>query len=212
MQAVAPEHDPLVFDIAAQPLASALSRYGDLTGREVLYNTALVQGRLSAPAQGVFTPETALGRLLVGTGLSAQFMSDGSFVLTSQSANQQSLMQAVPESLQDAYYARIQASLRRALCASVGEHPGHYRVAALFWVGSSGKVARYERLGTAGNSHLDREIDQTLRDLQIGAPPPAGFRQPILTMVVPKSSGVTMDCDRPQNTQQDAQRAAEAKP
>jgi hypothetical protein len=210
--AVALEHAPLVFDIAPQPLASALSRYGDLSGREVLYSTALVQGRVSASARGVLTPETALSRLLDGTGLSARFMPDGSFVLTTGSTNQQSLVQAAPGSAQDSYYGRIQASLRRALCASVGGHPGQYRIAALFWIGSSGEVARYERLGTAGNSDLDRTIDQTLQDLQIGAPPPAGFRQPVLTMVVPKSSGVTMDCDRSQNTQQNARRAAEAKP
>jgi hypothetical protein len=198
-------HGPLVFDLTPQPLASALNRYGDLTGREVLYNTALVQGRVSAPAQGVLTPETALWRLLDGTGLSAQFMPDGSFVLNSKSANQQLPVQAASGPVQDYYYGRIQASLRRALCANISGHHDQYRVAALFWIGSSGRVARYERLGTAGNSDLDEVIDQTLRDLQIGAPPPDGFRQPVLTMVVPTSPGVTMDCDRPQ-------RAVEAKP
>jgi hypothetical protein len=201
-------HGPLVFDIAPQPLASALNRYGDLTGHEVLYDTALAQGRVSAATEGLFTPETALGRLLDGTGLAAKFMGDGSFVLVPRSANQQPLIRATPAKVQDSYYSRIQASLRNALCATVSGRPGHYRIAALIWIGSSGKVARYERLGTVGNSDLDRVIDQTLQDLQIGAPPPDGFRQPVLTMVVPKAPGVTMDCDRPQ----DAQRATEAKP
>lgn len=194
-----------MFDLAPQPLASALNGYGDLTGREVLYNTELVQGLLSASAQGLLTPETALSRLLEGTGLSAQFMPDGSFVLIPRPANQPPLVQAASGPAQDYYYGRIQASLRRALCTNVGGHHGQYRVAALFWIASSGGVARYERLGTAGDSDLDRAIDQTLRDLQIGAPPPDGFRQPVLTMVVPKSPGITMDCDR-------SQRAVEARP
>lgn len=55
--AAALAHEPLVFDIAPQPLASALNSYGDLTGREVLYDTALAQGRVSAAARGIFTPE-----------------------------------------------------------------------------------------------------------------------------------------------------------
>jgi hypothetical protein len=188
-------------------LASALSRYGDLTGREVLYDTMLTQGRVSAAAQGVLTPETALARLLDGTGLYARFMPEGSFVLIPQPAIQP-LVQAAPVRMEDRYYGRIQASIRRALCANVNGRPGHYRVAALFWIGPSGKVVRYERLGTAGSSDLDRVVDQTLRELQIGAPPPDGFRQPVLTMVVPKAPGVTMDCDR----LQEARRAAEIKP
>ncbi len=202
------EGRPLVFDLPAQPLALALSRYGDLTGREVLYNPALAQGRVSSSAQGVFTPETALSRLLDGTGLTAEFMPDGSFALVPRSANRQALTQATPGTAQDYYYGRIQASLRRALCASVSERSGYYRLAALLWIGSSGNVARYQRLGTAGNSDLDRVVDQTLRDLQIGAPPPDGFRQPVLAMVVPKSPGVTKECGRAQ----DGQRAAGAQP
>jgi hypothetical protein len=135
-------------------------------------------------------------------------MPDGSFIIIPKSANRQSLVQETPATVQDHYYGRIQARLRSALCAGESGRPGHYRIAALFWIGPSGKVARYERLGTAGNSDLDRVIDQTLRDLQIGAPPPDGFRQPVLMMVVPKAPGVTKDCDG----NQDDQRAAEAKP
>ncbi len=199
--------DLVVFDIAHQPLASALSRYGDLTGREVLYDTTLAQGRISGAAQGVLTPETALARLLEGTGLDARFMPEGSFVLIARPTSQP-LIQIAPVKAEDRYYGRIQASIRRELCANVGGRPGRYRVAALFWIGPTGKVMRYERLGTAGSSELDRVVDQTLQDLQIGEPPPDGFRQPVLTMVVPKAPGVTMDCDRPQDTE----RAAEIKP
>jgi hypothetical protein len=198
--------DLMVFDIAAQPLASALNRYGDLTGREALYDNALTQGRVSTPTQGVLTAETALARLLEGTGLTARFLPEGSFVLTPRPA--EPLVQATPEKSEERYYGRIQASIRRALCANVGGRPGHYRVAALFWIGSAGRVVRYERLGTAGSADLDRAVDQSLRDLQIGAPPPSGFRQPVLAMVVPKAAEVTMGCDGPQ----DAERAAEIKP
>jgi Secretin and TonB N terminus short domain len=80
-RAIAELSAPMSFDIPAQPLAAALDRYGDATGREVLYNPALTDGRTSEPVNGIFVPATALQLLLVGTGLAARFLKDNSFVL-----------------------------------------------------------------------------------------------------------------------------------
>jgi len=57
----------LDFDILEQPLAKALERYGDITGRNVLYNSNLVIGRRSSAVQGHLSPDAALARLLGGT-------------------------------------------------------------------------------------------------------------------------------------------------
>jgi hypothetical protein len=62
-------------------LGPALERHGDVTGHEVLYNSALAQGRRLSPVKDVFTSEMALQKLLEGTGLSAIFLADESFVL-----------------------------------------------------------------------------------------------------------------------------------
>lgn len=200
--------DLLVFDIAPQVLPAALNRYGDLTGREVLYDTALAQGRVSAAVHGVLTPETALARLLDGTGLQARFMPEGSFVLIPGSGGEPRVQTTAPAKAEAPYYGRIQTSIRQALCTNVSGRAGRYRVAALLWIGPAGKVTRYERLSNVSNSETDRVVDETLRDLQIGSPPPEGFRQPVLAAVVPKGPGVTLDCDHSRN----AQRAAEARP
>jgi TonB family protein len=182
------------FDIPAQPLASALERYGDATGREVLYSTSLVQGRYSRVVEGVFTPETALQRMLDGTGLSASFLADESFVLVPATTPRPSADGVASPALQQQYYARIQTSLQDAFCGNNSARAGGYRVAVKFWIDPSGMVSRHERLGSTGRPDLDSRIDETLRLLRIGAPPPQGFLQPVLIMIVPEAPGVTMGC------------------
>jgi hypothetical protein len=182
------------FDIPAQPLPSALERYGDATGREVLYESGTASDRRSAPVKGRLTPEAALHALLDGTGLAARFMADGTFVLVPlPAAGRQD--HAAPLPVQQRYYARIQSRLREALCAKTEVRPGSYRLVALFWIGSAGTVSRYERLGSTGQSLRDRDVDLTLTQLAIGEPPPTGFEQPVLIMIVPERPGVTLGCE-----------------
>jgi TonB C terminal len=188
--------ETVTLDIPSQPLASALDRYGDVTGHEVLYDTALAEGRRSSPVKGVFAPEMALRKLLDGTGLSASFLPDESFVLVpTPPTSRQAASNAAPTVVQQQYYARIQTSLRDAFCENGHARAGDYRVAVKFWIDPSGTVSREERLGSAGRPDLDSGIDETLRGLQIGAPPPDGFLQPVLIMIVPQGRNVTMGCD-----------------
>lgn len=184
----------IAFDIPSQPLAAALERYGDATGREVLYDSGLAVDRRSSPVIGQMTPEAALYTLLQGTGLAARFMADGTFVLVPvRSAERQDDM--APLALQERYYARIQLRLRAALCTNIETRPGSYRLVALFWIGTAGRVARYERLASTGLPERDRNVDLILARLAIGAPPPAGFNQPVLAMIVPDRPGVTLGCE-----------------
>jgi hypothetical protein len=44
---------PRPFDIPAQPLAAALDRYGDTTGREVLYNPTLTDAAPPRPSRAL---------------------------------------------------------------------------------------------------------------------------------------------------------------
>lgn len=179
---------PVTFDVPEQPLDQALERYGDVSGREVLYGTGLTAGRRSSAVRGTMPPDEALRKLLEGTGLAARFLPDGSFVLEVSKAARP----APDTGVRTRYYARIQAGVREALCAS-GARPGSYRVAALLWIGPSGAVVRHARLSSTGTPDLDRGIDRTLGRLAVGAPPP-GFAQPVLVMVMPEAPDVTMGC------------------
>ncbi|CAL4870015.1 Vitamin B12 transporter BtuB (plasmid) [Asticcacaulis sp. MM231] len=57
------------FDIPSQPLASALTRFGDQADMQVTVDTALVARLKSRAVSGQLAPEAALTRLLAGTGL-----------------------------------------------------------------------------------------------------------------------------------------------
>ena len=65
-----------VFSVPAGPLAEALIAYGQQAGRQISYRPAMAQGVRSNGVSGTMTPETALSRLLAGTGL-AYRMEDG---------------------------------------------------------------------------------------------------------------------------------------
>jgi hypothetical protein len=192
--AVSSAETPITFDIQPQPLASALDRYGDATGREVFYDAALAAGRRTGGVKGSFTAAAALQMLLEGTGLSARFMADDSFVLLPTSSPNRPPIVPAPPAAHRRYYARIQESLRDAFCRSRAAQPGRYRVVALFWIGPSGDIQRVQRLGSAGTSDIDRGVDETLRKVGLNEPPPAGFMQPVLIMIVPEAPGVTMGC------------------
>lgn len=68
------------YNIPAQDLASALQRYSQISGREVVAAGDLVSDRRSARVAGRLTPDAALSRLLSGTGLVAELI-DGALVL-----------------------------------------------------------------------------------------------------------------------------------
>lgn len=73
--------DPMVFDLVAQPLVSALERYSAISGFQVIYDGTLVLGLRSAAVKGIFTPKAALQMLLEGTGLSPRYMAADGFML-----------------------------------------------------------------------------------------------------------------------------------
>lgn len=68
------------YDIAAQPLSSALQRYAEISGRQVVADGALLAGKRSNRVAGIFSADAALSRLLAGSGLTAELV-DGALVL-----------------------------------------------------------------------------------------------------------------------------------
>ena len=74
------------YDIAPQRLGDALRRYSEVSGREVIAASTLVEGKRSGRVEGRLTPDVALGRLLMGTGLVAEIV-DGAFVIRAGNAD-----------------------------------------------------------------------------------------------------------------------------
>ncbi|ALM84378.1 TonB-dependent receptor [Bordetella sp. N] len=65
-------------NLPAQPLATAITELGERAGLTIVVDMALVNGRDAPPLSGPYSPRSALGALLKGTGLRGEF--DGSVV------------------------------------------------------------------------------------------------------------------------------------
>ncbi|AQR61663.1 hypothetical protein BZG35_08365 [Brevundimonas sp. LM2] len=61
------------YAIPAGPLAPALNRFANESGLALVYPAELANGKTSPGVSGSVSPETALGRLLAGTGLTFRF-------------------------------------------------------------------------------------------------------------------------------------------
>lgn len=182
------------FDIPSQPLAAALERYGDSTGRQIIYNSNLAAGRRSGVVKGALTSDGALIALLAGTGLQARHIADKSLILEASPAVTPAAATVAPPAQFRHYYGRIQAGLRDALCGSGVGRPGSYRIAVRLWFGAAGDVERYERLSSTRHDDVDSDIDSSLRHLRLDEPLPAGFAQPVTVVVMPQSPSVTRGC------------------
>ncbi|MGE0626801.1 MAG: TonB-dependent hemoglobin/transferrin/lactoferrin family receptor [Hyphomicrobiaceae bacterium] len=74
------------FNIPAQPLASALTQFGQQSGLQVSVNSAATQGRSSPGVSGALPVDQALSRLLSGTGMSFRFSGSGTAIISASSA------------------------------------------------------------------------------------------------------------------------------
>jgi iron complex outermembrane receptor protein len=70
------------FDIPAEPLAVALTRFSQVTGLKVTAETALIQNRPAPAVRGTMSADAALAALLAGSGLGVRKTADGALALT----------------------------------------------------------------------------------------------------------------------------------
>lgn len=67
------ESKTVAFDIAAQPLAEALTRFGHQSGMQVSADDSAIGGIRANAVSGTLTPAAALRQILQGTGISYRF-------------------------------------------------------------------------------------------------------------------------------------------
>ena len=188
----AEDDNRIEFSIPSQPLISAISRYGDVTGSEALYDASLAAGRLSNNVQGGMTPSEGLDRLLIGTGLSARFIAKGRFVVTLSASG--SAQQTFLAPSHRRYYGLVQQGVLDALCPLSEGRPGQYRIIVSIRVAFDGHIAQTHRVGTAGTSEADHQIDAALGAIIFREAPPEGFAQPIRLLLSPELPGGTPVC------------------
>ncbi|MFT3690959.1 TonB-dependent siderophore receptor [Paenirhodobacter sp.] len=76
------------FDIAAQPLASALNAFGRQSGLQVSMAASVARGMSSRPVHGALSAEQALAQMLAGTGIPFRITADGTALIGTAEAGQ----------------------------------------------------------------------------------------------------------------------------
>jgi len=74
------------FDLPRQPLADSLRAIGSQTHTSILFDPRLVAGHEAPALEAYMTPQQALSRLLSGTGIEFDYLSETTVVLAAQSA------------------------------------------------------------------------------------------------------------------------------
>ena len=184
----------IAFDIPAQPLDAALTAYFRTTGVQLLYDSALTNGRRSGAVRGNFTPREALRLLLRGTGLIARYSRANAAILTSPEAREAAPLvplgrvvvreQVAPPPSRPTMVQRLAfyGQLARELQTHLRSDPRTNRLA--FSVRASIEIApggRLERVQIEQGQ--DPRTRQLIAEVLIGkavTPPPDGIAQPLL--------------------------------
>lgn len=182
----------LDFDIPAQPLVSALSRFADVSGRSALFPGILVADRHSSSVHGRYTAQFALQRLLEGSGLEVEEISSGKLAaLVLKPILAQTSVEAVARTGVDSlggYENLIQARVWDAICASRSTADS-YRSLLRFVVDASGRVQQPRLLSSSGDGQRDAALLDALQRIRLDRAPPAEMRQPVTLLILPEQAG-----------------------
>jgi TonB family protein len=185
------------FDIPAQPLDTALQRYGSLSRQPALYRAEIVNGQMAAAVQGRYTPEAALRLLLAGTGLTAEKFATGTgsaFILKVAGAPAAAPHTAGLGSL-TGYPGRLQTRVWQALCGNPRTVPGGYRSLLRFQVDAAGQVQRARLIGSTGDTRRDAAVLEALQRVHMDGAPPPDMPQPVTMLLLPHDAGFGLRCD-----------------
>jgi hypothetical protein len=188
-----PSQKLLAYDIPSEGLAAALRAYADVSGVQVLYETALTAGRRSAAVKGTFPPDAALQLLLAGSGLVGRHTDLDAVTILPGPPEPMSVSRT--SVLPDAgFLGALQAGILDALCRSDDTQPGLYRLAVQLWIAPDGSVRRVALLGSTGDAHRDTAIATALETISVGTAPPGGMRGPVTMVITPRSASGGEEC------------------
>lgn len=174
------------FDLPAQPLETALAAFCDVTGSQILYESAHTAGRRSAPLNGAFTREEALRRLLDGTGLTARGTVSEAFTLVPGAplppnpGPASALPLELPRTWRPfaAFLGAAQADIVASLCEAALLSSGMGTLSVRFKIAPSGEIAPVRLLHSSGNRLWDDAVVAVLNRVTL-VPPPRDLPQPI---------------------------------
>jgi type II secretory pathway component GspD/PulD (secretin) len=166
----------IAFDIPALPLSEAIERLSAASKLQVVFDFALVSGRISPPLSGTFKPATALELLLKGSGLGTELIAENTISIVK-----------IPLSQDNQLYLRsVQGRLMSSLCHENLARGGHYRMAASFAIDAGGRIVMLKFLSPLQDATRRNAIAAAFMSVVL-PPPPDGLPQPVTIILEPKS-------------------------
>lgn len=205
--APSPSSTAIAFNIQSQPLAQAIQAFSQASGVEVLYESNIAAGRMSAAVEGRYPPEAALQTLLGGAGFKIRFTRHNAVVLSLPSAQHDlppahaldnfdlSLspihVNAGLERGGDAQLREfgdmVQNEVERVLRKNSKIRSGNYRIRVKLWIDPSRTIQRAELAQSTGDLDRDAAITGVLRGFVVSQVPPLNTPQPIRVIVAVRS-------------------------
>lgn len=184
------------FDIAAQPLDTALTLYFQRTGVQLLYDSSITSGRQCSRLKGRYAPREALALLLRGTGLIASYSSDSAAVITTPERSTASpavplgrvvVREKIPAVRLNgvdrlAYYGLLEGALRTYLREDPRTAKMTFTVSLALRMSDGGTIAEVTIRQGSGNAARDRLIVDALHG-RAAPSPPGELAQPLLIVL-----------------------------
>jgi hypothetical protein len=198
---------PIIFQIPAQPLATALQAYGQRAGVQVLYESESAVGRQSVAVEGEFTQDQALKLLLSGTNLEVHYTRPDAITLAPRNVGSKDAPPADPLVKADLsigelrvhapnhsgvappqdYSESVQLDIQSALRKNAKTRSGNYRAVLDLWIDSARVIQRTALLQSTGEADRDAAVTAALQGLTTSRQPPANAPQPVRVVIVVKS-------------------------
>lgn len=181
------------FDIPSQPLDSALTRYFEVTGVQLLYDSLLTQGRRSSAVRGRYAPREALRLLLSNTGLVVRYSRANAAIITTPDATTESgqlvplgrvvvrervASAALSPVERMAYYEQLETELQSRLRDDRRTARLSFDIVVAFRVDNDGRLEDIRVSRTSGDRKTDSIISETLSGVSV-SPPPDLLTQPL---------------------------------
>lgn len=191
-----PQTEERRYDIAAQPLASALAEFGSVSGVNIIYPQSLARGRRSTAISGVHTAPVALQTILRDTGLSVRFTGPNAAVIflpgAPTAAAPSAPMSGLPalqldmaevrapliigtrdRTAHNRYALAVLEEIRRVLQNEGGYQGRTYRIDIALAISAEGRIGDVALVRPSGSRAWDDHVVRTLRGRTLSTPPPA---------------------------------------
>lgn len=185
------------YDIAAQPLASALAEFATVSGVSIIYPQSLARGRRSTGISGVHTAPVALQAILKDTGLAVRFTGPSAAVIFLPGAPAASAPAGGAAATGLPALQLDMAEVRAPLIIGTRDRTGHnryamavleeirtvlrdeggyqgqtYRIDLALAISAEGRIGDVALVRPSGSRAWDDHVVRTLRGRLLSAPPP----------------------------------------